>query len=214
MRKIIKDIHSHHIPYIDTAINNIKVSEYNEESEYLFSIGIHPWSINENSIKELDKIRSVAYNKNIIAIGETGIDHLCNIPTDKQIFYFKELAIISEATNKPLIIHNVKGTDEIIKIKKLLNPKMPWIIHGFRGKPILGQQLINHGFYLSFGEKFNIKTIKETATDRMFIETDESNKPIEDIYKNIAKHLNTRKEVLAQIINKNISKVFPIENIK
>ena len=62
---------------------------------------------------------------------------------------------------------------------------MPWIIHGFRGKPQLAQQLLNKGFYISLGEKFNPETVSIIPVDRLLFETDESPLNINKIIDNI-----------------------------
>ena len=43
---------------------------------------------------------------------------------------------------------------ELLKLKQQIKPANPWIIHGFRGKAALAEECLRHGFYLSFGEKY------------------------------------------------------------
>jgi TatD DNase family protein len=62
---------------------------------------------------------------------------------------------------------------------------MPWIIHGFRGKPQLARQLINQGFYISLGELFNPQTATIIPTNRLLFETDESTLDIDTIIERI-----------------------------
>lgn len=60
------------------------------------------------------------------------------------------------------------------------------VVHGFRGKPQLAKQLLNAGFAISYGEHFNPESVAVTPLDKLCIETDESEMPIEEIYKKIA----------------------------
>jgi TatD DNase family protein len=71
-------------------------------------------------------------------------------------------------------------------MKKRMQPKQAWIIHGFRGKPELAKQLLKMGFNLSFGEKFNPLSVDVTPLNQLCIETDTSFMKIEDIYQTIA----------------------------
>ena len=57
--------------------------------------------------------------------------------------------------------------------KRDLRPSNPWIIHGFRGKAALAEEYLKHGFYLSFGEKYQEAALCRVPADRLFIETDE-----------------------------------------
>lgn len=206
MTNKITDIHTHSIK--PDANCNVGIESYCPESPYYFSIGIHPWNAGHATKDDLDRIKEIATNKNILAIGETGIDHSCDASPEKQMYFFKEHAILAETVKKPLIIHNVKGTDEIVKLRKELNPKVPWIIHGFRGKPQLAKQLTDKGIYLSFGEKYNAETIKSVLPQYIVAETDESLLPIMEIYDMIAETKGWNRNETEKTIKENISRIF------
>jgi TatD DNase family protein len=82
--------------------------------------------------------------------------------------------------------------NELFDLKKRCNPSVRWIIHGFRGKPQLAEQALKAGFDLSFGEKLNEQSVRITPLENLFVETDESLLPIEQIYEKIAsiRHCN------------------------
>ena len=82
--------------------------------------------------------------------------------------------MFGRGSGKPLVIHLVKAVDELLKVKRDLRPSNPWIIHGFRGKAALAEEYLKHGFYLSFGEKYQEVALCRVPADRLFIETDES----------------------------------------
>lgn len=206
MTNKITDIHTHSIK--PDAICNVDIESYCSDSPYYFSIGIHPWNADTATKEDLERIKEIATNKNILAIGETGIDHSCNVSPEKQMYFFKEHAILAETVKKPLIIHNVRGTDEIVKLRKELSPKVPWIIHGFRGKPQLAKQLTDKGIYLSFGEKYNAETVKSIPSELMLVETDESHLPILEIYSTIAAVKGWNMEETLKTIQENVSGIF------
>ncbi len=174
------DIHSHDSNRADSAIINILPEEDIRPGVY-YSVGIHPWNTPTVTPSTLDSLASKARNEQIVAIGETGLDALKGGDIAKQIELFKFHINLSEQQRKPLIIHAVKTFPEIIKLKKELKPSQPWIIHGFRGKPELAQELLRHGFYISLGEKFNKETASIIPEDKLFYESDESPLPIEKI---------------------------------
>lgn len=196
------DLHTHN----EAADSRYSILNSNRAIEERYtSVGLHPWDITEDWEKEFLRITELAKSRNVIAIGECGIDKLkstADIIT--QITVFQAHARLSEETRKPLIIHCVKGIDEITRLYKELNPTQAWIIHGFRGKPQQAQQITGCGLYISFGEHFNAESIKATPLDRMFIESDESTLPIADIYSAIAKTKDIEVEALQQSISANI----------
>lgn len=174
------DIHSHDTKRADTAIINISPDEVVCPGTY-YSMGIHPWDTPAVTQSMLETLASKVHNEQIVAIGETGLDALKGGNMAKQVELFKFHILLSEQLEKPLIIHAVKTFPQIIKLKQELKPRQPWIIHGFRGKPELAQELLRHGFYLSLGEKFNKETVSIIPSDRLFYESDESPLPIEKI---------------------------------
>lgn len=147
------------------------------------SLGIHPWTIREELLSEdLRFIENIAQLEPIKAIGECGLDKVCDTPFRLQQRAFEAQVAISERLKKPLIIHCVKAFDELLEIRRRSNPTQAWIIHGFRGKPEQMLQLTAHGLYLSFGEKFNPESLRQMAGGQLFFETDQSPRSIREIY--------------------------------
>lgn len=168
------------------------------------SIGIHPWDIDDCWKEHIAAIEKRATEANVVAIGECGFDFLrATVAADTQRAVFEAHARISEHNSKPLIIHLVKGAEQLLKAAKEIPHKQAWIIHGFRGKEEQATQLLRAGFYLSFGEKFNSDTVKSVPLERIFIESDESKKPIASIYENIAHIKGISINELARAIKEN-----------
>ena len=103
-----------------------------DEAVAVFSIGIHPWHINENAINaEMDTIASKIKQPNCLAIGECGLDKRIEVPMDLQIKVFERQLALAEANTLPVIIHCVAAFQELIAIKKEMNASVPMIVHGF-----------------------------------------------------------------------------------
>jgi TatD DNase family protein len=96
----------------------------------------------------------------------------------------------------------------MIALKKKTQPKQAWIIHGFRGKPEQAAQLTSLGFFLSFGFNHNEKSLQKTPPDKIFLETDDSNYTIQDVYRKAALILNISVQDLVQQIEQNIESNF------
>lgn len=173
------------------------------------SIGIHPWLLTEeNADTQWKALRQLVSHPSVIAIGEGGLDKLKGASMNLQIDILKKQVALSEEKALPLVLHCVRAFNELILLKKELKPRQPWVIHGFRGKETLAMDCIRHGFYLSFGEHFHHEALKATPKEKLFIETDESETPIESIYRTIAEIRETPLEELKECIKKNVNEVF------
>lgn len=186
---MLLDIHTHHLSEDPSnAVLNCDIKNQPiPNNAFYISVSIHPWQLTyDNSQLQLEWLLTTLTDKRVIAIGEVGLDKLCTTPFDLQNNIFCNIIDIASQYNLPLIIHAVKTTNELIMLKKQIQPKNAWIIHGFRGKKELAKSLIEQGFYLSFGEKYNPQSLQSTPVDRLLFETDESTININYLYEQAA----------------------------
>lgn len=191
-----------------------KVVFSREESLYkklYYSIGIHPWYIDPEHIDlQLSYFYESVNHPNVVAIGEAGLDRLAALPLEIQEKFFISQAIVAEQQNKPLLIHCVKAWAEMLALHKKLSPRMPWIIHGFRGNKILATQLLERGFYFSISDRFNEEILHLDLFSRLFLETDNREIEIQEVYKKLASSWHVDLEMLGEHISENVHIVFSI----
>lgn len=179
-----------------------------------YSIGIHPWYIDENRLEnDLKTIEEKLQLKECLALGECGLDKRIEIPLALQIEVFEKQIELAEKYQKPLVLHLVAAFDELIAIKKRLKIKVPIVIHGFSKNEQVAKQLIDSGFYLSFGKYLirnpDLETVfKSVPNDRFFLETDTIEETLEEVYILAAKYKNIKIEDLIEILNVNFNMVF------
>ena len=179
-----------------------------------YSIGIHPWTIvAENVTTELQIIEHQLPFENCLALGECGLDKRIEVPFDLQLEVFEKQLLLAQKYHKPVVIHCVAAFQETIALKKQLGISVPMIIHGFSKSEELARQLIDNGFYLSFG-KYLLRNpelesvFKTVPNDRFFLETDTIEEGIREVYQLAAKYKSIDLETLKQTINTNFKKVF------
>lgn len=173
------------------------------------SVGIHPWTLTEeNADTQWQTLRKAVEDKQVVAIGEGGLDKIKGPSFELQLSLLKKQIALSEEKELPLILHCVKAFNELIRLKRELKPRQPWILHGFRGKEALAADCVRHGFHLSFGEHFQKEALKCVPIERLFIETDESRKPVESICESIAEVRRIYPDELKENIYKNVKNVF------
>lgn len=179
-----------------------------------FSIGIHPWFINQNKIdEELLIIQEKLKLENCFAIGECGLDKIIKTDFELQKEVFKKQVHLSEKYQKPLIIHCVKAHQEIIEIKKEINPNQIWILHGFNKNLQIAESLLKNGIILSFGEEIiNNKKLQEVVSkipiSSILVETDTAEIAINEVYKKMSEIQNISLENLQTEIKQNFKSVF------
>jgi TatD DNase family protein len=180
------------------------------------TFGIHPWHLKKETVEVLiAKVKNAARSPNLVAIGEAGFDKLRGPETEVQVKAFEEQVLISEEIKKPMFIHCVRAWDDLLPAHKRLRPKMPWLIHGFRGKPELAQQLIAKGMYLSFWFDFVIRAessglLRSLPRERIFLETDGADVDIRTIYGKVAADLDLHVDDLKAVVMKNYNEFFPL----
>jgi TatD DNase family protein len=213
------DIHSHGNKKTEAgivAIKNLLAGEMIPElSEGFFSVGIHPWQLEEGNIDQLkQQFQNSVKNPQVIAIGEAGLDKAIQTPLEEQIPVFRMQIEMAEEIKKPLIIHAVRAFGEIIQLRKSTKAKAIWIVHGFRGGPETALQLLNHGIFLSFGsallkedEKLN-SALRVVPNEQLFLETDESSCNIEEVYQKAAIYRKQSLDVLKSAIFANFARCF------
>ena len=151
------DVHTHHTDFQDSvySIVNVFLTDYPEvPAKTPFSIGLHPWHLGmESDTATLTTLQKAATLPNVVAFGETGLDKAIKASPELQEKRFRMHIEISEEYKKPLIIHCVKAFNEIMILKKDMNPSSPWIIHGYQGSEQLTKDMIRDGFYVSVNER-------------------------------------------------------------
>ena len=198
------------------AVRNIFPGQADStKPDHLYSVGLHPWYIKQEQLdKDLQSVQDAARNDQVVAIGETGLDRITDTPLDLQKKVFASHLEIAAKYGKPVIIHAVKTFPDIVEVYKNKGLDVVLIFHGFNGNRQIADQLLNHGFYLSFGEILFRGKSKASSVfinlpkDRIFLETDESEKDIEDIYMQAANLSGMKAETLKQQINENFVKCF------
>ena len=214
---IYYDIHTHkrNIDPQVISVQNLRIGTDDlkeccvDYTQRHYSIGIHPWDIHPLLLSEqFSTLNEFAKHPFVLCLGEAGLDKSIETPLHLQKEVFEQQIQCSEINEKPLIIHCVKAWSELIALKKQIKPKQPWIIHGFRGGRALSEQLLNHGFYLSFNSKFNSDAIHLAMIDKLFLETDELLKPIQELYEEVAAHLNITKRSLQTTLTNNFNALF------
>ena len=147
------------------------------------ALGIHPTNSIENPEKTFEQLYSWIENKQIVAIGEIGLEDL----TDLEIDIFKKQLAIADETDSKVIIHTPrKNKLEVLKVildivPQYLDEKQAVIDH--INQDIIGE-VIDKDYMLGLTvqpQKLDvagaIAILDEFGFDRFFLDSDMSNNP-------------------------------------
>jgi len=211
---IFFDVHTHEKSSLENVFSI--ENKYPDALDFTtpFSIGIHPWFVNEDQIEEaLLFVEEKLQEENCVALGECGLDKVTTTDFELQKFVFKKQIGLSENYQKPLIIHCVKAFQEIIEIKKEVKPKQIWILHGFHQNLQIAESLLKNEFILSLGAAIiNNKKLQEVVLEiplaSILLETDNAAIEIQAIYQKVAEIRKMEVAELQQQIHQNFKNIF------
>ena len=211
------DIHTHTAKSSVNLIQvvNLDLNQQGPEQGY-FSYGIHPWVL-DNAEFQKEKafvlLEEKLKSQNALALGEAGLDKMHKASFERQIELFERQIALSEALQKPMILHDVKSHNEILALRKKHKAKQPWIVHGFSGTEQDARQLIGQGIYLSVGESLSHperkihKSFKFIDLDFLFLETDMAEIGVEKVYETAANLLEMDLPTLQTRIFANFARI-------
>ena len=188
-------------------IIDIHTHNAHTHAQTIDAVGIHPWQSAEGDISAIESAAADAE-----AIGEIGLDFACDIGCETQISIFRAQLVIAERLHKPVVLHCVRAFEYIMRVLNNYRLKVV-IFHGFIGSKEQAQRAVTQGFYLSFGERTfrspkTIEALRSTPLTQLFVETDESSTPIEEIYAKIAELRGIPTTELITAVEENYNRIF------
>lgn len=185
-----------------------------EQSAGFITTGIHPWYINEVDVKaSMQQIEEWLTSGFAKGVGEAGLDALKGPKQSVQEHVFEEHIKMSEKYSCPLTIHCVRKYNEILTLRKRSRAKQTWIVHGFNSSSQMMLRMVEADIHISLGAdllKKNRKLMevcRDVPSEYLFLETDDSNVAIEDIYQKVAEIRNITVEELKEVVDRNFRKL-------
>ncbi|MEQ7798171.1 TatD family hydrolase [Pedobacter sp. ASV1-7] len=214
------DIHTHQQGQQSEVKSILSLSLTQDKPDVLpqnqeISVGLHPWFATMQSLDEdFSRLTEIALSQQVKLIGECGLDRLKGERLENQLIILKRQLLFAAEINKPVILHCVKCFDELMAVKKEMKLDIPFILHGFNKHKTLGRQLLNKGFFLSFGKAILKADSGASAIlkeiDVFFLETDDADCSIIEIYEAAANLKNCSVNELKALIFANWKKIMLI----
>lgn len=115
------------------------------------ALGIHPMYVERSAPEDLDALKTLLADPNVVAVGEIGLDFFVEgYDRALQEFYFVEQLKLAKAFDLPVILHVRRSIDVILKYLRIYKV-CGGIAHAFNGSEQQAHEFIKLGFKLGFG---------------------------------------------------------------
>ena len=200
---MVLDFHTHCLQ-AEHAIINADACQFFPQAGKCYSVGVHPWLAEQDAAVQWERVQALAEHPQVVAIGETGLDSLRGAPLAAQMLLFEHHIALANQVGKPLVVHMVRTSQQVLQVWRRCQHHVPCAIHGFRGNARVVQPLVEAGFYISFGEHFNAEALRQVPLCQILAETDESTLPIADIIARMAEALSMPAADVQTLISANL----------
>jgi TatD DNase family protein len=160
------------MPAIDSSTHVQMVEMATRFSSVCMSMmGVHPCSVKENYLDELNKAKNYLTKSKFVAIGETGLDFYWDLSFKEQQYdAFQQQIDWAVEYDIPVVIHSRNSTDECIDmVAKNQQGKLKGVFHCFSGTLEQARKVIDLGFYLGIG---GVVTFKNAGLDKVMQDID------------------------------------------
>lgn len=203
-----------------------------ERPNVAFSCGIHP--LNQDEPYDVEDLRRLAAEPNVVAMGETGLDYFYAPETrEQQLACFRDHIRIGRELNKPVIVHTRDAREDTLNVlREEQVSDCGGVLHCFTEDRETAGKLLDMGFYISFSGILTFRTadqLRDAARyvplDRLLVETDspylapvphrgKENQPA--LTRDVAEYLAVLKgvsiEALAEATTANFGNLFHVSN--
>jgi len=164
---------------IDSASQMLSV-ENNFPGICYSMIGLHPTSVKEDYVYQLDKLEDMANSNKFYAIGEIGIDlYWDQSGLKEQVLAFRRQIAFALKKNLPVVIHSRNSFSEVFKaLEEFTGSGLKGVFHAFTGSANDAEKAIGLGFKLGIGGIITFKNsgleavVNQSGLENIVLETD------------------------------------------
>jgi TatD DNase family protein len=180
-RGLKNGVYKFYLPAIDSTTHEQMIAlEANYPDICIAMMGLHPCSVKENYLQELQIIKNWLAKRKFAAIGEIGLDFYWDKTfVTEQYDAFRQQMELALQYKIPIVIHTRKAMPETIAIVKEYAAKgITGIFHCFGGNYKDAVEIIDMGFYLGIGGVLTYKNaglvevIEKIDAWHLVVETD------------------------------------------
>lgn len=169
------------MPNIDTGSVSSMLDAESQHPDKLHSmIGLHPTSVKENYLSQLDELERIFSEHHFIAIGEIGIDlYWDKTFINEQLIALRRQIAFALEHNLPVVIHSRDSFSEVFSVlDEFRGTSLKGILHAFTGGIEEAAKALSFGFRLGIGGIVTFKNsslsevVKFAGVENLVLETD------------------------------------------
>jgi TatD DNase family protein len=141
-------------------------------------VGVHPHDAKEWDAVQEARLRRLARDPRVVALGEMGLDyHYDHSPRDVQQEVFERQLGIAAEVDLPVVIHAREADDDVAMMLRR-HPGVQAVLHSFSSGPALLSAGLELGHYFSFSGMATFRNwtlddaVRAVPLDRLLVETD------------------------------------------
>ncbi len=142
------------------------------------AVGVHPNYTPNVALDQLPRLRGLAADPAVVALGEMGLDYHYDTPKPHQAAVFEAQLQLASELNLPIVIHCRQAVDDCLAILRQF-PSIPGDFHCFTGTPEEARRILDAGYMIGLTGVVTFKNspeLREVArfipADRLLVETD------------------------------------------
>jgi TatD DNase family protein len=175
--------------------------------------GLHPTSVKDDYLQQLESLEKKTYKNSFVAIGEIGIDlYWSKTSINNQIIAFRRQIAFAIDTHLPIVIHSRNAFPEVFSVLEEFKSNLPkGVFHAFTGSFEDAQRAVGMGFKLGIG---GIVTFKNSGLDLIVAKTGLNNLVLETDSPYLAPTPHRGKRCESShivIINKKLAEIFNLK---
>lgn len=167
---------------VDLESSKNLISLARQYPDIYVSVGIHPLQdVLPELASSMDVLLSMANQKRVVAIGETGLDY--HYAADTKVWQRESFIIHLEAArraHKPVVVHSrAAKEDTLAMLAEYACKTSSGVVHCFTEDWAMAKAVLDLGFYLSFSGIITFRNagdlreiVKKAPLDRILVETD------------------------------------------
>jgi TatD DNase family protein len=155
------------MPNIDiNSVNIMLKAESRYEGICYSMIGLHPTSVKEDYVSQLEELESYHSKHKFVAVGEIGIDlYWDKTFLAEQIIAFRRQITFAIAKILPVVIHSRDSFPQVFSVlEEFAGQKLRGVLHAFSGNDDDAKKAVGMGLKLGIG---GIVTFKNSGLDKV-----------------------------------------------
>ncbi|MEW6412566.1 MAG: TatD family hydrolase [Candidatus Zixiibacteriota bacterium] len=195
------------------------------------TVGVHPHDARKVNDTEYEKMRAMADEKKVVAIGEIGLDYYRDLsPRKIQRQVFQRFLQMAVETKLPVVIHTREAFEDTVAIVKEFAPDLRGgVFHSFPGDMTDAAEVLDLGFLIAVNGIITFKNsrMSELARvvplEKIVLETDapyltpvpfrgKTNRPalVKHVYEKMAELKNMSFKEIEKTIDRTCQKLFSL----